>query len=707
MKSYKRRLRRKAEREVSKQLKIDEIMNKVNAKYALTNNSDSDSTDCSHLNVNSVQECDIEIDYLEQETMPNDDASLSEQETNDRRLTTVQLMTDDLLSSASDENDEPDVDFVTNNNNSRNVIEFQNDTEREEYIINTVRKWASEAGHLSMRKLNDLLNRLRVIFSRMPRNYKRLLHTPVHINVLEFDNGCKLWYKSIVTNLNAMNLREYLERYHCIKIDVNMDGLPLFKSSKKKFWCILGHLVGTENEPFIIALYLGKQDPRNPEEFLNNFVNEVENLQQNGYIYNGIAYQFEVRNYILDAPARSLVKCIISHSGYASCEKCTVVGQHVDGRRTYIQLNEPLRTDQSFRKMSQKLHHTGVSIMLRIARIVSQFRLDPMHLTWQGVCKRLLKVWMLWNGPWQLEVHTVREISAILENDLPRTCPQDFARPPRSLTEWNLYKVTELRRMCLYDGILVFRGRLHENVYKHFLLLHSALYILSSPVLVRSMLQTANELLRLFISHSVNIYGQKFVVYNVHALCHLTIECAAYGHLENFSAFKFENRLKSLKATFRSGYEPLQQAAYRDLERSACVTVCLLSNDKHVTVSQEHKDPNEIMIGVQFRRVSVGKIVFQLGRKDSCFRAVGGNIVVLRNIVHSENDIFMIGNMFLNVENFYTYPLNSSILGIVRVSEMEHVRRSFLLTEVEAKCWLIPDGDTFLCVPLLHTIPLF
>lgn len=246
-----------------------------------------------------------------------------------------------------------------------------------------------------------------------------------------------------------------------------------------------------------------------------------------------------------------------------------------------------------------------------------------------------------------------------------------------------------------------------SNTYKHFLLLHSALYILSSPILVRSMLKTANELLRLFICHSVNIYGQKFVVYNVHALCHLTTECDQYGQLENFSAFKFENKLKSLKATLRSGYQPLQQAAYRDLERSTCISVCLSSNDKHITLSRGHRDPNEVMIGAHFRQVSIGKIFFQLGRKDSCFRTVGGDIVVLRNIVQNKDGIFMIGNMFLNIENFYIYPLKSSVLGIVRVFQREHVRRSFVLTEVESKCWLMPDGDAFLCVPLLHTMPLF
>lgn len=297
-------MRRTAERAVCKRLKIDSIMSKVNARYTATSDADSESTDCNLSYVKNIDECDIR--YLEQEPMLNNDASSSEEEE-------IYNNTSDSLSNAIDESDEsddrPGVDFVDNNRG--NVLEFHNDAEREEYIIETVREWALEAGHLSMKKLNNLLSRLHVIFPRMPRNYKTLLHTPAHINVVEFDDGSKFWYKSILTNLNAMDLREYLQRYDCIKIDVNIDGLPLFQSSKKKFWPILGHLVGTENEPFIIALYLGKKDPKNSTEFLNDFVNEIENLQENGYIYNGLVYQFEIRNYILDAPARSLVKCII------------------------------------------------------------------------------------------------------------------------------------------------------------------------------------------------------------------------------------------------------------------------------------------------------------------------------------------------------------------------------------------------------------
>lgn len=57
-KSYKRRLRWKAEKEVSKRLRVDEIMNKVNARYA-TSDADSESSDNSFPYVNIIDECEI------------------------------------------------------------------------------------------------------------------------------------------------------------------------------------------------------------------------------------------------------------------------------------------------------------------------------------------------------------------------------------------------------------------------------------------------------------------------------------------------------------------------------------------------------------------------------------------------------------------------------------------------------------------------
>jgi len=42
------------------------------------------------------------------------------------------------------------------------------------------------------------------------------------------------------------------------------------------------------------------------------------------YMQNERPYDFVIRHYVLDVPARDLIKCCIGHNGFASCEKCTV-----------------------------------------------------------------------------------------------------------------------------------------------------------------------------------------------------------------------------------------------------------------------------------------------------------------------------------------------------------------------------------------------
>lgn len=47
-------------------------------------------------------------------------------------------------------------------------------------------------------------------------------------------------------------------------------------------------------------------------------------------------------------------------------------------------LNQPLRTDESFRNREQPQHHEGISPLERLGTgLVSQFRLDAMHLLYK------------------------------------------------------------------------------------------------------------------------------------------------------------------------------------------------------------------------------------------------------------------------------------------------------------------------------------
>ena len=226
---------------------------------------------------------------------------------------------DDDSDEDGNESDESDGDNNGHGNDSdsdesvadEDGINFDNEEEREAYIVDAVRKWARSAGLLSMRKLDQLLALLHVVHPFLPLSYKTLLETPINVEVMEVEGG-QLWYKGVKNNLSDLDLEEYLRVFNKVEIDVNVDGLPLFKSSRLKFWPILGRLVGSKNDPFVIAIFGGKCDPE-VNQFLSDFVVEVRGLQNAGLEFNGVAYNFNVRNYICDAPARAKIKCIVEH----------------------------------------------------------------------------------------------------------------------------------------------------------------------------------------------------------------------------------------------------------------------------------------------------------------------------------------------------------------------------------------------------------
>ena len=95
-------------------------------------------------------------------------------------------------------------------------------------------------------------------------------------------------------------------------------------------------------------------------------------------------------------------------------------------------------------------------------------------------------------------------------------------------------------------------------------MLNCAVTILLSKKLISKIgLDFTQNLLNIFISHSKKLYGVEFIVYNVHALCHLPEEVKQYGPLDCFSAFPFENYFGEIKNLIRSPHKPLQQICRR------------------------------------------------------------------------------------------------------------------------------------------------
>ncbi|KAL1279587.1 hypothetical protein QQF64_026260 [Cirrhinus molitorella] len=354
-----------------------------------------------------------------------------------------------------------------------------------------------------------------------------------------------------------------------VEISLSVDGLPLFKSTGKSFWPVLCtvHLKPASTFPLAIALTEAK--PKSLD-FIKVIADELNMILRNGFSWGETTVNVSLRCITCDAPAKAMLKCIKQFSGYFGCDKCTQKGNW-EGRMTYQQVHDLiLRDDVSFREQHQPEHHQEDTVSpfsnLQID-MVKSFPADYMHQCCLGVMRKMLLLWSRGKLGYRLSPAQLREVNQRLRN-LRCDMPHIFARKPRSLDELERWKATEFRQFMLYTGKVVLWGVLPETLYGHFMAFSVAMCILVSPHLTRIYNTYAHELLTYFVEQGRHIYGQEFLVYNVHSLLHLTADATTYGSLDKCSAFAFESYLHQLKKMVRSGNHVLIQAAKRLQERS-------------------------------------------------------------------------------------------------------------------------------------------
>jgi hypothetical protein len=70
--------------------------------------------------------------------------------------------------------------------------------------------------------------------------------------------------------------------------------------------------------------------------------------------------------------------------------------------------------------------------------------------------------------------------------------------------------------------------------------------------------------------------------------------------------------------------------------------------------------------------------------KDSCVR-INGKVSLVKNIVLSNDDkMFVVYQSFQQMENFFTVPLESNLLGIVIVSNLDNNIQVAKLCDIDA-----------------------
>ena len=357
-----------------------------------------------------------------------------------------------------------------------------------------------------------------------------------------------------------------------LQVTVNVDGLPLHKSTNVQFWPIVCTV--DTREAFIVALYQGDKKPNDVNEFLREFLQEYDHLHANGLEINGKHFAITLKCWVCDAPARSFLKCIKGHTGYYACERCKIRGVYHNNKVTYPMdgLYER-RTDEAFAAMEYHdapdgdNHQTGLPSPLIAGGLnaVSSVVIDVMHNVYLGTWKRFLMFLFAVGSraTCRLSQGQKRQVD---ERYLRIRLPREFSRQPRSIYDLDHWKATEFRSSLLYTGFVFLRGIVSQAVYDLYLKLAVAMIVLHTENEVKRnrYLPFARALLLEFIRDSGHVLGGDYVVYNVHCLCHVPDDVEHFGSSVNaLSAFPYENHLQSIKKLVKGPTNPIAQVFSR------------------------------------------------------------------------------------------------------------------------------------------------
>lgn len=580
---------------------------------------------------------------------------------------------------------------------SDDEVPFEEDT-----LFDKLSDWARKF-NIPMNATSSLLSLLHDYHPELPRDSRTLLGTTTLIKLRDTAGG-QYYHFGLKSSLLQHDLTSFHES--CLSVQINIDGLPVFKSSNIQFWPILGMVVNYPcRKPFIIGVFCGNSKPTSVSLYLREFVDECLCLQKYGIQFGEQSYSFKISAIICDAPARSFVKGVKLYSGYYGCDKCKQPGVWI-GKITFPDTAAALRKDEDFVHVTtDDDYFKEVSPLSELdVGLISDVPIDYMHQCCLGITKRILKLMM--KGPLRTRIgsHNVSAISEWLIS-ISGCVPTEFSRKPRSLHEIDRWKATEFRFFMLYAGPIILMKHVPKEQFENFMLYSTVMTILLSPKFSGQpkMVDYAEQLSKSFVAHFGDIYGSDQLVYNIHSIVHLAAEVRNHGHLDNISSFPFENYLGVIKRLIRKPSQPLHQLVRRISEQSSNY----MCKDSSCSLKKRHSNgplPVQYSGASQFRQLLKGNMVISLESNDNCF-LIDERIACIENILQFKSDIVLVYRRFCSEQPVFEYPCSSMCLGISIVSNLNLSHETCCLSSLSSKCVKLPNanGAGYVIFPMHHT----
>ncbi|XP_066588102.1 uncharacterized protein [Prorops nasuta] len=604
------------------------------------------------------------------------------------------------------------VDEQSDNSDSRSD-NYQKSIAVEKSPLDLLKNWAVQCNisHVSLKGLLTILPKLTTNdLQNLPKDPRTFLGTIRDVTVLNIHPG-HYYHMGIQHTLEEQYKLSKMKPHGIIEVAVNIDGLPLTKSSSSQLYPILiiNLSLKSNKNVYLVGLYHGYEKPSDFNNFLREFVRESIELINNGIIIFGEKYLFRIKMFLFDAVAKCSILQIKGVTGYNSCTKCKQEGEYISDRVCFPDLNFSKRTHTDFINKADPDHHTGTTILIKIPglNLIDDVPLDYMHMICLGVVKKcLVSTWCFGAPPHKLPTAQVNSISQKLE-ELSNYVPSEFPRRPRSLKESKRWKATEFRLFLLYTCPIVLKGVLSKEKYIHFITLHVAITLLISKKYYNIYIDYANDLLINFVSNTKILYGAHFLIHNIHNLLHLVDDVRRFGQLDNFSNFSSENYLQALKKMIRKDGDIIPQVVRRLNE------YYLNSFNDGSYSLKECKFLQEYANGIladncsspQYKTVLFpNNFKLSLSIRDSCCIMNNSTIVNVKNFAFNSvlDEMVIIGHAYTESSDFYTEPCQSSLLDIRLVSNVGPLQY-WPITSVANKGVRLPFGGQYVVFPLLHT----
>lgn len=180
--------------------------------------------------------------------------------------------------------------------------------EKDLVVRSRIRRWATSfrINHMALKEMLSIWNeRLPNI---MPADPRTLLNTPRQIVIRTLDYNGLYWHQGLHFCIEKL-LRNLQHVPSTISLNINVDGLPVYKSSKQEFWPILVNIHELPTvKPMVVGIYSGYGKPKTVQDFLNPLVTELEQILKYGLMIKGFKLSISVRCFICDSPARAFIK---------------------------------------------------------------------------------------------------------------------------------------------------------------------------------------------------------------------------------------------------------------------------------------------------------------------------------------------------------------------------------------------------------------